>query len=300
MSKIKEIFTIKELENISGISAHSIRIWERRFGLFQPKRKTNNVRRYGLSSLKELLNIALLKKKGYKISEIAQLSNEEVVQILQETMQGALKKEKILAQIKIAMYQFDANLFEEVYQEASAKYSFKIIFREVFFPFLHFLGLYWQTKTISIAHEHFISNLIYQKLQLNIANINAKQPYISDKTYILYLPEEEMHEISLLYLNYELKLKGYRTVYLGRCVPVNDLKYLKKIFPKITWVASFSLSISSEKFQNYLEQIQNLIEDSPHHFVGVGANIIDTYLEKPFKNIRFYASMRQVLEILSK
>lgn len=299
MSKIKEIFTIKELQNISGINAHSIRIWERRFGLFQPIRNTNNVRKYDLNDLKKILNIALLKERGYKISKIVQLSKEEIIHILQEDTQDLLTKNEFVAQIKMAMYQFDTHLFEAVYQEALDKYSFSVIFREVYFPILQFLGLYWQTETISIAHEHFITNLIYQKIQLNIATINQQSAYVGEETFVLFLPEEEMHEIGLLYLNYELKSKGFRTVYLGRSVPLEDLKYLISVFPKMIWIANFTLSPSLEILQNYLNQITDLIKGSPHQFWGVGTGIQHRSTKKYPENIKIYTSIKQVLEILS-
>ncbi|MGB2225653.1 MAG: MerR family transcriptional regulator, partial [Polaribacter sp.] len=160
MNNIKKEFTIKDLENISGIKAHTIRIWEKRYNLLEPNRSETNIRSYNPESLQKLLNIVLLNKNNFKVSKIAKMSNEEIiVQARELAFQNAIEDEAINS-FKIAMFQFDKILFNNTYNKLLHKKTFREIFKDVFIPFLEHIGLLWQTDTLLAAHEHFISNLI--------------------------------------------------------------------------------------------------------------------------------------------
>lgn len=294
MSSIKSYFTIKELENISAISAHTIRIWERRYQLFQPYRTANNKRYYNLDDLKYLLNIDLLRKDGLKISKIANHSKEEVFVLANNIVNRTFKNEYALMELKMSMYGYDTDLFNKLYKKAIRKNSFKIVFKDIFLPFLHYIGLFWQTKTITIAHEHFISNLIYQKIQLNIAQLKPVPNPPSDRTFVLYLQEEEMHEIGLLYLNYELKSLGYRTVYLGRNVPLEDLESLKLIYPTICWVSNFTLVSKHQIIKTYFDKVKTLLIGANHEYWAIGQNLPTIY-DLP-KRLIIYKSIEEVLK----
>lgn len=296
MNNIKNLFSIKDLENISGISAHAIRIWERRYKLFVPKRTEGNIRTYDIADLQKLLNTVLLKQEGYKISRIAALSDEALFEEARNIVEQAFKKEYALLQLKIIMYKFDVRLFEEFYEKALSTYTFKEVFEDIFLPFLHFVGLFWQTDTIKVAHEHFITNLIYQKIQLQIAHLEAISPDETKPTFILFLPEEEMHEIGLLYLNYELRLKGYPTIYLGRSIPLDDLNHLKPLFAKIYWVSTFTIIPEAKKLQSYFDKVNLFIEDKPYHFWAIGKQL-ESILKKPISpNVTFFTSLKEAIE----
>lgn len=288
-NNIKNVFTIQNLENITSVKAHTIRAWEKRYGLFLPIRASRNIRYYDLESLKKLLNIALLNNRGIKISKLAVLSAEEIAFEASQMLNSNNKNEGALAKIKLAMYGFDKSLFEETYQELILDNSFSTIFQEVFIPFLEFLGLYWHTDTITIAHEHFITSLIYQKLLLQIEKL---PPSTGENkcTYVLFLPEEEMHEIGLLYVNYELLLRGYNTIYLGRSIPLKELIHLKAQFPLICLISSFSLTPQIEKLKLYLSNIKFFLDNTPHKYWAIGKIFASGFEAYKSENMQFFTS----------
>ena len=296
MSKIKSYFAIKELENISGISAHTIRIWERRYNLLQPFRTSNNIRYYDLNDLQHLLNIVLLRKEGYKISKIANYSKEEIFELAEHKVNSAFKNEYALVDLKMSMYGYNIDLFEQVYEKAMLENSFSSVFKNLFLPMLQYMGLFWQTKTITIAHEHFITNLIYQKIQLNIAQIKQGRVAPSNRTFVLYLPEEEMHEIGLLYFNYELRLKGYKTIYLGRSVPLEDLKSLTSLYPSICWISNFVITPEAKKLETYFSAIKILLSNTDHEYWAIGPNLSSVYEFNMPTNVKIYHSLEEALD----
>ena len=227
LDNIKQDFTIKDLENISGIKAHTIRIWEKRYNLLEPKRTDTNIRYYSHQNLQKLLNVVLLTKNNFKISKIAKMSEEEILLQSREIAFASGVNDDAINAFKLSMLQFDKVLFNSTYNKLLKTKSFREIFKEVFIPFLNHIGLLWQTDTLIPAHEHFISNLISQKIHLSTENLEngSKQ---NKKKYILYLPENEIHELGLLYLNYELVLRGSQTIYLGQNLPLDNLSYFFK------------------------------------------------------------------------
>lgn len=300
MNKIKTVFTSTDMENISGIKAHTIRVWERRYHLFTPDRVSRNVRQYNLESLQKLLNVALLNKQGMKISQIAKLTEAEIKTKARTFISCEIELEEICNIIKMAMYRFNTTQFEQAYQQASQRYSFNEVYQEVFIPFLHFIGLLWQTTAITPAHEHFISNLIYQKVQANIERVKATIVPHQKRTFILYLPEEEMHEISLLYLNYELISRGYPTIYLGKSVPFSDLYQFKSLFSLLCWVSVFTIAVPPKFILSYLQNMEDLVQDSPHHFWVVGRNL-STIIDKTYSdNINIFPSLTEVLPLIEQ
>lgn len=295
MSNIKNVFTTKDLESISGIKAHTIRAWVSRYKLFAPERASRNIQYYSLESLQKLLNIALLNRKGLKISKIAILSEIEIISKTRTFVNGEIKNDFFCNQLKIAMYRFDSDLFEQIYQQAIQTNSFSQLFQDIFVPFLHFLGLAWQTDSIMPAHERFISNLIYQKLLLNTAQLESGNVQSDNRTFVLFLPEEEMHEIGLLYLNYELKLRGYRTVYLGRSIPLENLMKLKSLFPLIYWISIFTITPSPKISLTFLNNIETLLAGTPHHYWAIGQNLSATIKGIYPANMNIFSSADEIL-----
>ena len=254
MNKIKVKFSIKDLENLSGIKAHTIRIWEKRYQIFNPCRTEKNIRYYSLEELQKLLNIYFLIGHGYKISRIAKLLiadlNKTVLQVYSEKNNVVFS----INVLKIAMLNFDAVLFHQTYLELLKTKSFSQIFTEVFVPFLKEIGLLWQTNAIKPIHEHFISSLIYQKMIENISLVQAQNQIIDKgRTFVLFLPENELHEISLLFVNYQLINKGYRTIYLGSSVPYSDLLEINKFYDNVCYVSNFTVMPHAEDVNVYLD-----------------------------------------------
>lgn len=269
LNNIKQDFTIKDLENISGIKAHTIRIWEKRYGLLEPQRTDTNIRFYSHSNLQKLLNIVLLNKNNHKISKIAKMSEEEIkVQARELAFSKAINDEAINS-FKLSMLQFDKVLFNSTYDKLLHKKTFREIFKDVFIPFLEHIGLLWQTDTLLPAHEHFISNLIAQKIHINTENLQYTVTY-SNKTYVLFLPENEIHELGLLYLNYELVLRGNHTIYLGQSLPLDNLNYFFKNDRELCFVTSLTVQPYDDKLDDYFNQIDAILKDTNHQFIAIG------------------------------
>ena len=291
MNNIKNTFSIKDLENFSGIKAHTIRIWEKRYNVLEPMRSETNIRYYDLASLQKLLNITLLHDHGYKISRIATFSNEKIPLMVREIVSEKSKKNHAINTFKIAMMNFDQYLFYKTYDGLLAEKTFREVFYEVFIPLMNEIGLLWQTDTITPAHEHFMSYLIKQKLLINTEKIQVTKPTNSSKIFVLYLPLNEIHELGLMYLNYEIVLHGYKSIYLGESVPLESLKDLKKYFDNIVFVSYFTVQPQKEEVNDYLSKINTEIlneENSELWLLGRMVEHIDTQIISP-KTTIFYS-----------
>jgi methanogenic corrinoid protein MtbC1 len=263
MNNVKNVFSIKDLENLSGIKAHTIRIWEKRYDILQPMRTDTNIRLYDLASLQKLLNITLLHDYGYKISKIATYPQDKIPSLVREIISSKTAKSHAISAFKMAMMNFDQELFFNTYNWLIADKSFKEVFHEVFIPLMNELGLLWQSDTITPAHEHFISYLIKQKLLVNTEKLQVLKQTKFDKVFILSLPMNEIHELGLMYLNYEILLNGYKTIYLGESMPIENLKDLKKHFNSIVFVSYLTVQPERDSINEYVAKMTNeLVDDT--------------------------------------
>jgi DNA-binding transcriptional MerR regulator len=276
MNNVKNVFSIKDLENLSGIKAHTIRIWEKRYNVLEPTRTDTNIRLYDLASLQKLLNITLLHNHGYKISKISKYPAEKIPQLVREIISEKSAKSHAISAFKMAMMNFDQTKFFSTYNSLLAEKSFRDVFYEVFIPLMTELGLLWQSDTITPAHEHFISYLIKQKLLINTEKVQALEPTKTDKVFVLYLPMNEIHELGLMYLNYEILLNGYKTIYLGESVPTESLNDLNKYFDSIVFVSYMTVQPDKEHVNAYVKEIQETVlkDDSEVWLIGRMVNEI--------------------------
>jgi len=267
MNNFKNTFSIKDLENFSGIKAHTIRIWEKRYDILQPMRTDTNIRLYDLESLQKLLNITLLHNHGYKISTISKYPVEKIPQLVREIISVKTVKNHAISAFKIAMLNFDQHHFLNTYNNLLSEKSFSDIFSEVFLPLLQELGVLWQSETISAAQEHFISALIKQKLVVNIEKAQQSGIKNNDKVFVLYLPENEIHDLGLLYLNYEILTHGYQTIYLGQNIALADLKTLENHFDKVVFVSYFTVQPEKDSVNQYVEHFNNTFSDQSEFWI---------------------------------
>jgi DNA-binding transcriptional MerR regulator len=270
INNVKSVFSIKDLENLSGIKAHTIRIWEKRYNILEPMRTDTNIRLYDLASLQKLLNITLLHDYGYKISKIATYPEDQIPLLVREIISEKSAKNHAISAFKMAMMDFDQELFFTTYAQLLSEKSFKEIFYQVFIPLMTELGLLWQSETITPAHEHFISYLIKQKLLINTEKLQVLRPTKTDKVFVLSLPMNEVHELGLMYLNYEILLHGYKTIYLGESMPIENLSDLKKHFKSIVFVSYLTVQPDKDSVNEYVNRmIQELMdEDTELWYVG--------------------------------
>ncbi len=252
MNNVKKSFSIRDLENLSGIKSHTIRIWEKRYNLLSPERTTTNIRTYSLANLQKLLNITLLYNSGIKISKIAKIPEAEIASSVYALSSSKDAREHAISAFKFAMINFDQALFRITYDELISKTTFSVLFWEVFIPLLEELGLLWQTDTISPAHEHFITHLIKQKIVVHTELQQSLQPRKTDKIFALFLPENEIHELGLLFINYELILSGYKTVYLGQSMPTDHLIDLQNYYGYMYYISYFTVVPTRDKLAKYI------------------------------------------------
>ena len=259
MNNIKSEFTIKDLENFSGIKAHTIRIWEKRYNLLQPQRTDSNIRFYNLESLQKLLNVNLLYNNGLKISKIAKLSDTEMALSVRELRFNEGVETEASNSLKLAMLNFDEQMFNQIYNGLLASNTFQYIFTKVFMPFLNEIGVLWQVNSITPAHEHFITNLIKQKIYINIDKIQHLTTPNRLKKFVLYLPMNEIHELGLLYLHFELLLRGYYSIYLGQSVPTENLRDLKDGECNTIFITYLTVEPSKDSVEFYADQVYNSV-----------------------------------------
>lgn len=297
LNNIKQDFTIKDLENISGIKAHTIRIWEKRYNLLEPKRTETNIRFYSSENLQKLLNIVLLNKHNFKISKIAAMSEETIILQSRELAFNTAINDEAINAFKLSMFQFDKILFNNTYNKLLHKKTFREIFKDVFIPFLNHIGLLWQTDTLLPAHEHFISNLISQKIQINTEKLQFSINN-TNKIYVLFLPLNEIHELGLLYLNYELVLRGYHTIYLGQSLPLNNLNNFLESDREICFISSLTIQPYDDKIESYFNEIVEVMHNTNNQFIAVGRKVEKVRHLKLNDNIQLHNSISDLLKVL--
>ncbi len=215
------VYSIKDLEHLSGIKAHTIRIWEQRHNLFTPQRTDTNIRFYNDEDLKLILNISLLKNHGIKISKIVGMNAEQLHDAVTGLSDSQRLNEDQVNALTVAMLDLNEELFNSVMSFNHSKIGFEKTMTDVVYPFLKKIGILWVSSSINPAQEHFISHLVRQKLMVETGKLQVSK---TAETFLLFLPENELHEIGLLFANYMLRARGYNTIYLGQSVPLKDVE----------------------------------------------------------------------------
>lgn len=286
-------FSIKDLENLSGVKAHTIRIWEQRYSFLKPQRSKSNIRYYGNEELKTVLNIALLNKYGFKISLIDKMTPGEVREKIISLSYAEAYQERFINDLLQHMVDLDVQSFEDVLNVYINSKGIDKTITQLIFPFLEKIGILWLTNHMNVAQEHLVTNIIRQKLIVGIENISLYPR--NAKTVLLFLPEGEHHELGLLYLCYLLKSKDMQVLYLGPNVPFKDLEFVallkqpKYIFTHITSIPGrFS-------FEKYVQQIHQRL---PSFNVIISGKMTQTYLKKPPQDIALKKSVDEMMKFI--
>lgn len=287
-------YTIKDLENLSGIKAHTIRIWEQRYSFLKPHRTDTNIRFYSNEELKKLLNVALLNKFGFKISHIDKMNPDEINdKILSLNQQEALQ-DRIVNTLIQNMVDLDLEAFEQVLVDFISTKGIERTISQIIFPFLQKIGILWLTNHINPGQEHLVTNIIRQKLIVGIDTVRSTIKI--NKSVLLFLPETEYHELSLLFMNYMLKNKGVTTIYLGASIPLKDVEYLANL-KKPDYIYTH-LTTVGPKF-NFEKFIANLSKSFPKTPVIISGQLTTTYEKKILPPINFKKSYAEVMEFLA-
>ena len=215
-------YSIRDLEKISGIKAHTLRVWEQRYSVLSPKRTKTNIRYYDEDDLRLLLSISMLNSHGIKISKIAKMNHEEVHDRCKELFEVSEEYETQINALTLSMIDMDEDRFEKIISNNTLRYGFEDTMVKIISPFFERVGILWQTGTIRPAQEHFISNLVRQKIIVAI-DAQVVPRGVEVPRYLLFLPEYETHELGLLFASYLLRSRGNRVIYLGSSLPEEDL-----------------------------------------------------------------------------
>ena len=293
MKRVKSTFSIKNLENITGIKAHTLRIWEKRYNLLHPERTDTNIRRYSLESLKKLLNITLLYNQGFKISKIAQLDENEIPILVRDIALKYSSEQISINALKLAMVNFDTVLFDVTFEELKRQYEFGFIFINIFMPLMRELGILWQTGAISPSHEHFITNLVKQKIHTQTELAQRDQTtQQNDKIFVLYLPENEIHELGILFLNYHILSKGYKTIFLGQSLPTESLETLFTFSTGLNFVTYLTVEPNKNEIMDYLSDFhQRILKESDSKLLIFGPLQVEIDLSKMPDKIELFRSI---------
>jgi DNA-binding transcriptional MerR regulator len=246
-------YSIKDLETLSGVKAHTIRIWEKRYGVITPDRTDTNIRTYCDSDLKKLLNIALLNNHGLKISKISKLNYDVLCQEVEKIAHTDSSYPTFIDRLVVSMVDLDRPKFEAILEDGTEKLGFEDFCIHVLYPFLQKVGVMWMANSINPAQEHFISRLIIQKMYVATDKLYTPEPK-KTKT-IFYLREGEMHEMGLLFYRYLMKKRGTDAIYLGQSVPLEDLKQVVHAHQPDYLVTAFVATIDSDSFEAHLKEL---------------------------------------------
>ena len=286
-------FTIKDLENLSGIKAHTIRIWEQRYSFLKPERSSTNIRYYSSNELKTVLNISLLNKYGFKISHIDKMSPETMKETICSLSQSEAAQERIINDLLHCMIDLDTEAFEEMLDEYIYAHGIDRSISFLIFPFLHRIGILWITDHIKVAQEHLVTNVIRQKLIMGIQNAAPLQK--AKNTVVLFLPQGEYHELGLLYVHYLLKIRGVKVMYLGADTPLDDIVFVCAVRQPDYLYTHLTCLPYKLNFEKYLEEMHSRLKSIP---VVISGKVVNSYYRKLPPSVSFKKSLAEVLDQL--
>lgn len=286
-------YSIKDLEILSGIKAHTIRIWEKRYKLLIPDRTDTNIRYYNDEDLRKILNVSLLVNNGYRISKVAKLNQDEIREKILAITKDRTSESDYVERLLLKMLNFDSTGISQLIDEIISEKGFENAVLNVFFKLFERIGTYWQVGSIFPAQEHYLTNIFRQKI---IVEIDKTVPLNkNDLTMLFFLHEKELHEMSLLFYSYMAKKYGYNVIYLGQFVPFGDLVKMQ-MHLKIDYVfSSFINSISKEDFENYLKELKNVFHQQKIFITGAQIGLNNPTLPRNVKIVKDYKEFKKYL-----
>lgn len=262
-------YSISDLERISGVKAHTIRVWESRYGLIIPQRTDTNIRYYSDGDLKKIMNVAFLVNSGLRISKVASMTDVEQRSLVLDKSNGGHDHQGTLTALKVAMIDFDQETFERILNRCMLNMGAEEAFNSVLGDFIRHLGILWQTSAINVAHEHFVTGMIKQKLFSLIDQLTVA-PNPESKSHLLFLPAGELHELGLLYMHFLLKKNGQKSMYLGQDVPLTFVQDAAKKLNPDTYVSVLTTHPLDEDIENWLHELGTTFPGRKNKFLLAG------------------------------
>jgi MerR family transcriptional regulator, light-induced transcriptional regulator len=262
-------FSISQMAQLSGLKPHTIRIWEQRYNTMQPHRSEGNTRYYDDLQLRRLLNIRTLSLLGYKVSDLSAMKDEQLFRLIskQQAFNVSVENEYYVNSLVSAGMEFNEGSFEKILAHCMLKFSLKTVYKEIILPLLQRMGLLWSADVLPLANEHFISNLLRQKIftAIDALPLTGK----SKSTWLCFLPEDEFHEIGLLFANWLIRSHGHQVVYLGSNVPLSTLPEAVKKTGATNLLTFF---VKNNSVDNYIEIAKALSDECPQKKIFIAAN----------------------------
>lgn len=287
-------FTIKELEILTGIKAHTIRIWEQRYHFLKPQRTATNIRYYSKEELKTILRVALLNKYGFKISHIDRMKDQEMKENILSLADAQALQDRTTNSLLEKMMDLDMEGFEKIINEQIKAKGIERAVIHVIFPFLEKTGILWQTGRINPVHEHLVSNIIRQKLIVGIETTVSQIKM--DRTFLLFLPEGEHLELGLLFMYYLIKSRGARAIYLGANVPLKDVQHVIRVKKPDTIFIHLTASGTAFKLEKFLKGVQQDFDGVNTIISGL---VTAQYKKKIPQFVQFKRTLTEVMEYFS-
>ena len=293
------VYSIKDIEKMSGIKAHTIRIWERRYGMVIPERTDTNIRYYSDEDLKELLNISILNKNGMKISNIAELDKDEIEKRVVSLLDSSQKSDHVIDAMLLSMLEIDELALDIAFNKAWKEYGFEKLIEDIIFPLLERIGLLWQASAITPAHERFFTNILRQHF---IVAIEKEVPLkiSSSNKIIFFLPEGELHEFGLLFYSYIARVKGYEVVYLGASIPLQDLKEMQRVTQAKAFFSAHVTAIDKQELEGMFQYFREVFPNLPFYITGLQVRELNPTLPNNFHVVSSAAAFKEYLIVLEK
>lgn len=287
-------YSIRDLEILSNIKSHTIRIWEKRYNVLNPERTDTNIRYYTNEDLKKLLNVSFLNKHGIKISKIMEMSEEEILVTVQSLNPSHSDNDTLIENLMVAMIDLNEAYFYKTLNASTSSLGFEKTITDIVFPFFHKIGIMWQTGVINPAQEHFVSNIIRQKI-IAATECLEYAPSENFPKVILLLPEGELHELSLLLYNYALRKRGYPTIYLGQAVPLESLQRIIEIISPDIMVCSITNSLNNLETDEILQEMGQKFSGE----IFVSGYAVRESKKKLKPNVRKFEQLNELLELIA-
>ncbi len=251
-------FSISQLERFSGIKAHTIRMWEQRYNALQPSRSAGNTRYYDSGQLRRLLNIVSLASVDYKVSQLGVMSDKKLFKLVRELNNES--DEFFVSQLIAAGMSYDELYFDKIFSHCLLRFGMKDTYLKVIYPVLVRTGLMWTCDEFPTAYEHFMNNLFRQKLSTAIDGLPP--PKTNPRSWLLFLPENEFHEMGLLLSHYLIRLSGVKVIYLGSNFPMQSLLTV------VTEISCHNLLLFLVH-KDLKREIQKNLNELSNHFPGL-------------------------------
>jgi DNA-binding transcriptional MerR regulator len=260
-------FSISDLENLSGIKAPTIRMWEQRYNVLRPERTATNIRTYRDADLRRLLNVATLCSRGHRISQVARLSEEELGQAVLAGSDDPHDYARQVNALLAAMLEMNEHQLTKVLTTTIRQLGFETAIMYVAYPFLQRIGLLWQAGSVNPAQEHLVTNLLRQKMLVATDGLALVAP-ATTKRWVLFLPEGELHELALLFMNYALRSRGHHVLYLGQNMPLHDLEVVYSTYQPHAVCCVMTALPERDSVQAYIEELARLCPESELFLYG--------------------------------